>query len=306
MNILIAGASGFIGKELVAHLAQVHTITVLGRSQAKLESIFPKMINKLTWDKLSDEYAKQYDLIINLSGSNISDKRWGPAVKQELLESRTESNKQLSDWLISNKATPRFFCASAVGIYGAHEPNAPVFDEDSHLNASSKDFLQLIGFAWELSLIEALNAGISVVFMRFGVVLKHGGGMLQKLELPFRLGLGSVLATGAQQLSWIYYKDLIKAIDFLIQHPDVLGPVNITSPNPCTQKEFAQALASALHRPLFLKTPAFVVKMMFGEMGDYLILKGQKVIPKRLNQLGFQFDHPTLESVMREEYRVKS
>ncbi len=139
--------------------------------------------------------------------------------------------------------------------------------------------------------------------LRFGVVLKKGEGMLQKLELPFRLGLGSIFGSGKQTLSWIYYKDLIKAIDFLIEHQEVTGPVNITSPYPITEQEFAKLLAKALKRPLFLKTPRFLVKILLGEMGDYLLLKGQKVLPSRLNKLGFTFRYPKIERVLTEEFR---
>lgn len=302
MNILIAGASGFIGTVLANHLSQSHKITVLGRQLERLESIFSKDISKLTWDNLKLHDAKQYDLVINLSGSSIGDKRWSSAVKNELIESRTRSNQQLVEWLINHHAKPRFFCANAVGIYGAQELSTAPFDEESPLPLSSNDFLQQIGLVWEQSLKTAIDAGISVTTLRFGVVLKKGCGMLKKLELPFRLGLGSVLGNGNQTLSWVYYKDLINAIDFLIAHQHLTGPVNITSPYPITQREFAQQLAKALKRPLFLKTPGPIIKIIFGEMGDYLLLKGQRVEPTRLNELGFKFTYPRIEAALAEEF----
>lgn len=302
MNILIAGASGFIGTLLVNHLLQSHKITVLGRKLEKLVSNFPNEISRLTWDNLSTHDAQQYDLVINLSGSSIGAKRWSPSVKKELIESRTGSNQRLIEWLINHSAKPRFFCASAIGIYGAQEISQDYFDEASPLPESSDDFLQHIGLVWEQSLQSAIDAGISVTTLRFGVVLKKGEGMLKKLELPFRLGLGSVLGGGKQKLSWIYYKDLIDAIDFLIANESITGPVNITSPNPITQKEFAQQLAKALKRPLLLKTPTLFIKTMFGEMGEYLLLKGQAVVPKRLNELGFKFAYPRIESALTEEF----
>jgi uncharacterized protein (TIGR01777 family) len=302
MNILIAGASGFIGTALVNHLSQSHKITVLGRNLEKLESIFPKDISKLTWDTLKVHNPKQCDLIINLSGSSIGAKRWSSKVKKELIESRTGTNQQLVEWLIHHHAKPRFFCANAIGIYGAQDISADFFDEESPLLQSSDDFLQHIGLTWEQSLKSAIHARIPVTTLRFGVVLKQGEGMLKKLELPFRLGLGSVLGSGNQALSWIYYKDLINAIDFLIEHQEVTGPVNITSPYPITQREFAILLAQALKRPLFFKTPKLFIKILFGEMGDYLLLKGQRVLPKRLNELGFKFTYPKIESVLIEEF----
>ncbi|TAL65356.1 MAG: TIGR01777 family protein [Legionella sp.] len=302
MNILIAGATGFIGTVLANHLSHRHKITVLGRKLEKLESIFSKDVSKLTWDNLKTHDAQQYDLIISLSGSSIGDKRWSTKIKKELIESRTRTNQQLVEWLINQHAKPRFFCANAIGIYGAQKLSTEFFDEKSPLPQSSDDFLQQLALLWEQSLKDAIDTGIPVTTLRFGVVLKQGEGMLKKLELPFRLGLGSVLGSGNQGLSWIYYKDLINAIDFLIEHQEVTGPVNITSPYPITQAEFAQQLAKALKRPLFLKTPELMIKILFGEMGEYLLLKGQKVIPKRLSELGFKFTYPKIESVLVEEF----
>ncbi|MBI2786415.1 MAG: TIGR01777 family protein [Legionella longbeachae] len=302
MNILIAGASGFIGTVLANHLSESHKITVLARKLKKLQSIFSKDMSILTWDNLKLHDAKQYDLIINLSGSSIGNKRWDSKVKKELIESRTRTNQQLIEWLINHHAKPRFFCANAIGIYGAQKLSTESFDEESPLPQSSDDFLQHIGLIWEQSLKSAIDAGILVTTLRFGVVLKQGEGMLKKLELAFRLGLGSVLGSGKQTLSWIYYKDLINAIDFLIEQQGVTGPVNITSPYPISQQEFSQQLAKVLKRPLFLKTPELIIKVVFGEMGEYLLLKGQRVLPKRLNELGFKFTYPKIESVLVEEF----
>ncbi|PJD96045.1 MAG: TIGR01777 family protein [Legionella sp.] len=302
MKMLIAGASGFIGKTLVHHFAQKYQISVLGRSLKKLKLTFSKDITQLTWEDLSSHDAKPYDIILNLTGSSIGDKRWNPKVKKELIESRTDSNQKLLNWLIHYDAKPRFFCANAIGIYGAYDTCTDAFDENTALPQTSDDFLQQIGLAWEQSLNPAQDAGIPVTVLRFGVVLKQGEGMLKKLELPFRLGLGSILGNGQQILSWIYYKDLIHAIDFLITQQQLTGPVNITSPYPVTQKEFAQQLATTLHKPLFLKTPAFLVRILFGEMGSYLLLKGQKVLPHRLNELGFKFTYPKIESALLHEF----
>lgn len=303
MNILIAGASGFIGTILANHLSKNHNITVLGRDLNKLQAIFSKNIQKIAWNKLMSHDANQYDLIINLSGSNIGAKSWSTKVKKELIESRTKTNQQLTEWLVNSHAKPRFFCANAIGIYGAQDISTKSFDEETILPRSSDDFLQHIGLLWEQSLQNAIDAGIPVTTLRFGVVLKKNEGMLKKLELPFRLGLGSILGGGKQALSWIYYKDLINAIDFLMEHREIVGPINVTSPYPTTQAEFAQQLAKALKRPLLLKTPAFFIKIIFGEMGDYLLLKGQRVLPKRLDALGFKFIYPRIESVLFEEFQ---
>lgn len=305
MNILIAGASGFIGKELTKALSNSHPVSVLGREMHRLEQCFPQTINKLTWDNLDSHDAKQFDIIINLSGSNIGAKRWTPSIKKELIESRTLTNKRLIDWLIKQEAHPHFYCANAIGIYGAYDKNTVSFDESSPISDanSENDFLKKIGLAWQQSLQPAIDSGIKVTTLRFGIVLKKGEGMLKKLELPFSLGLGSIFGNGQQMISWIHHSDLVNAIIFLLEHPEITDAINITSPNPVSQKDFAVDFAGVLKRPIFLKTPAFVINTLFGEMGNYLILKGQSVIPKRLMELGFKFQYPTLTSALLQEYQ---
>lgn len=304
MKILIAGASGFIGKELTTALSKTHQVSVLGRDRGRLEACFPKAIEKITWENLTNHDAKQFAIIINLSGSNIGEKKWTKAIKQELISSRTETNNKLIDWLIKNDASPHYYCANAVGIYGAHDKNTPKFDEDTEINNNDieSDFLKQIGIAWQQSLQLAIDKGIKVTTLRFGVVLKKDEGMLKKLQLPFSLGLGSIFGSGQQIISWIHYLDLVSAIIFLLEHPNITGAVNITSPHPVSQKEFAIDFASVLKRPLLLKMPAFLVKALFGEMGEYLILKGQNVIPKRLLELNFKFNYPTLTTALEQEY----
>lgn len=312
MNILIAGASGFIGKQLVNNLAKDHKISVLGRDITKLRKIFSTDINALTWSELATSNPNEFDLIINLSGSNIGESRWSLKIKQDLIDSRVNSNHKLIEWLLHYNAKPRLFCANAVGIYGAHETGVLTFTEESQIpddsssqvmqfSTKSNDFLQNIAINWQNSLQPAIDNGIKVTTLRFGVVLKRGEGMLKKLELPYRLGLGSILGTGKQVLSWVYYKDLINAIDFIITHEDISGPVNVTSPNPVSQANFAKIYSKVLHKPLFFKTPKFVVKLLFGEMGTEILLKGQKVLPKRLQELGFTFCYANLEDALQEE-----
>lgn len=303
MKILVAGASGFIGSELVNHLAKNNQLTVLGRSLDKLKRSFSASIDKLSWDQLKTHDAKDYNLIINLSGSSIGERRWTNEVKKELIESRTLSNQNLIEWLNLYNAKPRFFCANAVGIYGAKTVSVNPVDETTLLPNTAEDFLQEIGLQWEHSLKDAVDAGTPLTIMRFGVVLKKGQGMLKKLELPFSLGLGVTLGSGEQISSWVHYKDLIAAIDFLIMHSELTGPINITAPSPIAQKYFAKQLATVLKRPLLLKMPDLMVKLIFGEMGEYLLLKGQKVLPKRLLDAGFKFTYPELITALQDLYQ---
>jgi uncharacterized protein len=304
MNVLIAGGSGFIGAELINTLSKNHNITVLGRTMERLVERFPAIVNKLTWENLTSHDAQTYDLIINLSGSSIGAKRWSKEVKRELIESRTLTNKRLIEWLIKQEAKPRFFCANAVGIYGAKRISGKSFGEDHPIPTSaSEDFLQHIALAWEESLKPAIENAIPVTTLRFGVVLKKGQGMLKKLELPFRCGLGSILGEGNQVLSWVDYQDLVNAVLFLLERPKLTGSINITAPHPVNQKEFALQFAKILKRPLFLKTPSWFINALFGEMGEYLLLRGQKVVPKRLTELGFKFTYPNLETALKHEYQ---
>ncbi len=305
MNILIAGASGFIGTELVNSLKSEHELTVLGRDFDHLKKCFSEHVNKVTWNHLDSLDARNFNLIINLSGSNIGAKRWSKKVKNELINSRVLSNEKLINWISRVNAKPRFFCANAVGIYGLQsKSDNSSFDESATINFKERsDFLNEIGVAWQKSLEPAVDIGLDVVTLRFGVVLKKGQGMLKKLELPYSLGLGSVLGDGKQNISWIHIEDVIAAINYVISHKDITGPVNVTSPNPVTQKEFARIFAKTLKRPLFFKTPSFVIRAIFGEMGECLLLGGQRVIPKRLNDLGFEFKYPLLDATLEYEYQ---
>jgi uncharacterized protein (TIGR01777 family) len=304
MNILIAGASGFIGSELVKALARHHNVTVLGRDINTLQKKFPQQINKITWNTLSQLNATNFEAVINLCGYNIAQSRWTAPIKKMLIDSRVNTNKKLISWLITQSAKPHFICANAVGIYGLqNNENPPPLDENSIIDLEHpKDFLSEIGIAWQNSLLPAIDYGIRVTTTRFGVALKKGAGMLKKLELSFYLGLGSVLGGGKQVISWVHIEDIIESMLFLLKHPELTGAFNITSPNPVSQREFARTLARTMKRPLFFNMPALIIKALLGEMGECLLLKGQRVIPTRLIELGYQFKYPTLAKALKKEY----
>ncbi|BCA94825.1 hypothetical protein TUM19329_11860 [Legionella antarctica] len=201
---------------------------------------------------------------------------------------------------MKQNAKPHIYCANAVGIYGLQNNGDPtVFDEDTDIDFSHpKDFLSEVGIRWQQALKDAEDAGLAVTTTRFGVVLKKGKGFLGKLYPSYICGLGSVIGDGRQILSWVDSRDLVNAYRFLLAHPHLTGPVNITSPNPCMQKDFAKAFAQSLHRPLLLKTPAFVMRLLFGEMGEYLINSGQRVVPKRLLEAGFKFQSNDIKEAL--------
>ncbi|MBL7481257.1 TIGR01777 family oxidoreductase [Legionella bononiensis] len=304
MNILIAGASGLIGQELIHGLSQEHHFTVLGRHKDLLRQVFSGQFVSVSWDELDTLDASEFDAVINLCGLNISAARWTPKIKEEIITSRVETTERLARWIIKQKANPHFYCANAVGIYGMQEHGeSAVLSEDTVIDFSRpKDFLSEVGIRWQQALQEAETAGLAVTSTRFGVVLKKGKGMLGKLYPSFISGFGSVIGNGKQYISWVDSKDVVNAYRFLLERPDITGAVNLTSPNPCMQKDFAKAYAKSLHRPLLLMTPAFVIHLLFGEMGDCLINHGQRVIPKRLLDEGFTFQFPTIDKAL--EYEV--
>ncbi|MBP6917806.1 MAG: TIGR01777 family oxidoreductase [Legionellaceae bacterium] len=305
MNILIAGASGFIGKALVDALKQHNIITVLGRNETTLRQLFPINTTYCTWDTLSQLDAHNYDAVINLCGYNIAARRWTDIGKKQLIDSRVTTSEILTNWMMHHNAKPHFLCANAVGIYGLQENgDETTLDENTVIDTSNpKDFLSEIGIKWQAALQPAIDYGIPVTTTRFGVVLKKSDGMLKKLYPSFYLGLGSIIGDGAQMLSWIHIDDLVSAISFLLNKPELSGPFNVTSPQPVSQAQFARTLAKTMHRPLVFKIPAFLMRLLFGEMGECLLLKGQRVIPKRLLDAGFQFHYPTLEKALEHEFQ---
>lgn len=308
MKILIAGASGFIGSELVKQFEDQHSLTVLGRDLVKLKKTFTNRdknsIALHTWQELSNLDATQYDVIINLSGYNISASRWSDEVKNKIIDSRVNTTKALVNWAIEHKAKPHFISANAVGIYGLQaNGDTKSLDEDSVIDFNNpKDFISKVGIKWQEALKDAIDLGMQVTILRFGVVLKKGEGMLKKLHPSFYFGLGSIVGDGSQIISWIHIEDLLRVFSFVLEHPELTGAINVTSPYPVAQKDFAKALADAMHRPMFLTTPAFVIKLLFGEMGEELLLHGQKVVPKRLLEAGYKFKYQRVKDALKKEY----
>lgn len=294
-TILIAGGTGFIGQALVAdRLKSGDAITVLGRDLKKIKNIFGDTVAALAWTELSAKALTHFDIIINLTGANIGAHKWTPSRKQEIINSRVKSTQTLAAYCAElGTNAPRLLNASAIGIYGLK--SRAVSTEKSIIpRAPFSDFLNKVGYLWEQATTPAKQAGVNVVTMRFGVVLAHHGGMLQKLMPVFKFGLGGKVSHGRQIISWVSLSDLIRAIDFIITHPELSGPINIVAPTPCAQIDFAQQLAKSLRRPCFLPLPSFMVKLMYGQMGEELLLQGKKVKPEILLQKGFKFSEPTL------------
>ena len=292
MRIVLSGASGLIGGLLKPQLQSAgHELMSLVRHESRNES-------EVQWDPQTDRIdaskLQGIDAAVHLSGKNVA-VRWNEQRKAELIQSRVESTQLLCKTLA--KLSPRpstLIAASAIGFYGERGDEA--LDEDSPPGVG---FFPELCQAWESATEPARDAGIRVVNLRIGVVLSIDGGALQKMLLPFRLGLGGPIGSGKQYMSWIEAGDLVRATVFALENENLAGPVNAVAPAQVRQREFAKTLAHVLHRPAILPMPAAAVRLLFGEMGQTLLLGGAKVFPKRLSDAGYSFQYSQLEDALR-------
>lgn len=312
MKIIIAGGTGFVGQFLVKHyLEQQHELTVIGRSRAKIQKVFGNQVQAQDWNTLRQAGVpaiENKDLIINLAGANIATQRWTNDRKNEIVKSRVTPTQTLANLCAKlGDKSPPLFNASAIGIYGtqkeSNEGLPPKLTEETKINFNTHQFAQEVVKRWEAATQPAKDAGVRVVCTRFGVVLGKNGGALTHLKLPFMFGLGGRIGSGQQPFCWVSLSDIKNAIDFLVQQKQISGPVNVTSPNCVTQKQFAKTLASVLKRPAFLAIPSFFLHSMYGQMAEELLLHGQHVYPEALLQHGFNFEMPELKPAL--EYALK-
>lgn len=303
MRIVIGGGSGFIGQHLCRHLEARHDeVDIISSSPVEAQKRFTHPKKIYSWNELSAESLKKYDLIINLAGANIGEKRWTAKRKKEIVDSRVETTRQLVALCCELDSPPRLFNTSAIGVYGLQALEVtlpPPFDENTPIDFNKyPDFLSEVARRWEKATWPLKEKGGSVVNMRFAVVMDRSGGVFKKLALPFYVGLGGSMDSGNQPFSWVGLDDLLRAIDFLIAHPEITGPVNIVSPRCLQQKEAAKIIGKILHRPSKIKTPNFILKLAFGQMAEELLLQGQHVKPTRLLQAGFQFTQADLKDAL--------
>lgn len=293
MRIVISGASGLIGSALASSLrSQGHTVVTLVRRPASGR-------NELTWDPaagtLDPAALDGVDAVVNLSGAGIGDKRWNDAYKRELRDSRLHTTGLLARTIAASSQRPSVFLSgSAIGWYG------PRGDEELTESSSTGDsFLAELCREWEAAAAPASEAGVRTALLRTGIVLTPAGGALKK-QLPlFKLALGGSFGNGRQWQSWISIDDEVGAITHLLT-ADVEGPVNLTAPNPVTNKEFTKTLGKVLGRPTVLPIPSFGPKLLLGgELADALLFTGQRVLPAKLTSSGYAFAHPTLEVALR-------
>ena len=292
MKIVISGASGLIGTQLVAKLSQSgHEVIRLVRRSPKAGEIQwnPK---SGTLDAAALEGA---DAVIHLSGAGIGDKRWSTSYRKEILDSRTDTTALLAKTIASLTRKPSVFLSgSAIGIYGARND-----EQLTEVSTHGTGFLAEVCEQWEAAAKPAVDAGVRTVYLRTGIVLSPKGGALRKLLPLFKFGVGGKFGNGKQWQSWISIDDEIGAIEHLLT-ANVSGAVNLTAPNPVTNAEFTKVLASVLKRPAIVPVPTFAPKIVLGgELADALLFTGQRVIPAALNASGYSFKHSTLESALR-------
>jgi len=299
MRVVIIGGSGLIGRALRQELTgHGHQVTVLTRSTGSKEHPDFALAE---WDgkdeKRLAELLDGQEAVVNLAGESIGKGRWSLQRKQTILSSRLEPGTALVAALNSLAKGPRVMVqASAIGYYGT---GAETLDENSPAGA---DWLAEVCRQWEGRLSGLQRKEIRQVILRNGVVLVREGGVLAQLSLPVRLFVGGPLGNGKQWISWIHLTDEVRAIRFLLENAACAGVYNLTAPEPVNNRQMGQALARQLHRPFWLPLPAFALRMLLGEM-SLLVLEGQRVLPKRLQQAGFEFAYPDVVTALKDLYR---
>lgn len=290
MNYLITGGSGFIGSALTTSLLKDgHHVTWHSRDVAKARQRAPVAVTVI--DRY--ESAQDVDVVINLAGENLAAGRWTETRKRAFRESRIGNTQRLVAWMATLPRKPAVMVSgSAIGWYGPRD--------DERLDENSKpgdDFSARLCRDWEAEAVKAEALGIRVCRLRTGIVLAADGGALAKMLPPFRLGIGGPMGDGRQWMSWISRDDLIALIRWLVETSSATGAYNGTAPDPVTNADFARTLAAALHRPAVIRTPAFALRLLFGEMAD-LLLTGQRVMPTRAVAEGFSFQNSHLAAAV--------
>ncbi len=295
MKILISGASGLVGTHLIPVLeAKGHEIYSLVRKT-------PKSANEIQWNAKTGFSEKEqarledFDAVVHLAGDNVASENWSQEKKRRIRESRTTGTRVLVEALKATQNPPKtFVSASASGFYGDRKDE--VLTEESPKGAG---FLPDVCDEWEKEARKAEEFGARVVNPRIGVVLAKDGGALDKMLTPFKLGVGGVVGSGKQWMPWIALDDLLGVIIFALENESLRGAVNTISPGIVTNEQFTKALGAAVHRPTILPIPEFAIKLLYGEMGETLLLTGQRMIPEKLQEAGFEFQYPKLEDALK-------
>ena len=294
MNVLISGASGLVGSELVTFLTQNgHHIKRLVRKEPNRDA------SEIKWEPASSEIEQTdlegLDAVVHLAGENIAGGRWTSQRKALIRDSRVQGTRLLSETLAKLERPPKVLVsASAIGFYG--DRGDEVLNEESN---PGSNFLAQVCKEWEAACEAVGKKDIRVVNLRFGVILSASGGALAKMLLPFKMGVGGVVGSGSQYMSWIAIDDAVGAIQHALLTESLHGAVNVVAPTPVTNREFTKTLGRVLKRPTLFPMPAFAARLAFGEMADELLLASTRVESAKLISSNFQFQFPELENGLR-------
>jgi hypothetical protein len=291
MKILITGATGTIGRPLCEKL-NTHQLVILTRNISKAKRVFADRAEYTS--SLNNVDFNQIDAVINLAGEPIADKRWSTKQKSLVLESRVELTSLIAKKINTANTPPKVFISgSAIGYYGRQSADIAISENFTHCYP---EFSHELCKDWENAALVCKNA-TRLCIIRTGIVLSREGGALTKLLPTFKLGLGSIVGSGQQMMSWIHIDDMVNGILYLLQNDNQAGVYNFTAPHPVTNEDFSTCLAQTLKRPCFLTMPSLVMNLLFGEMAD-LLLFGQKVLPTKLEENGYTFRFPHLEEAL--------
>jgi uncharacterized protein (TIGR01777 family) len=293
MKILITGATGLIGTALQELLrTKGHELLLASRKE-------PRDASFIQWD-VDDGFAEPerlegIDAVVHLAGESVSGLRWTDEKKRAIRDSRVLGTRSVVHAISRLERKPEvLIAASAIGFYGNRGD-----EELTETSGAGKTFLAETCREWEAESRLAEDAGIRTVLLRTGIVLSKDGGALGTMITPFKLGMGGTIGSGKQWMSWISLDDHISVIEFCLEHEKMRGAVNSASPNPVTNQNFTAAMGEALYRPTIIPVPEFAVHLVFGEMGDALLLDSTRVVPKRLLDAGFKFRYPKLDQALR-------
>jgi len=299
MKVLITGASGLIGTALRKSFEEKgYELLLASRKE-------PKREDEVQWspdtgfDDVDLLRLEGLDAVVHLAGENIAGLRWTDEKKKAIRDSRVHGTRTMIEAFARLEKKPEVFVsASAIGFYGDRGD-----DEMTETSSSGDTFLSEVCKEWESESRRAEDMGIRTVLLRNGIVLSKDGGALGTMLTPFKFGVGGVIGSGKQWMSWVSLDDVVAIINFAIENEKIRGAINVASPEPVTNEEFTKTLGDVLYRPTFLPLPEFAVNLVFGEMGDALLIDSTKVIPKRLRDAGFEFKYPDLKTAI--EHAVK-
>jgi hypothetical protein len=300
MRVLIVGATGFIGRELVKELtAAGHMVIGVSRNTANAKKILGNQAEILEWDGKSSAslagHLAGIEAVINLAGENIAAGRWTAARKKKITESRVKTGQVLTEAIKLAVCKPAVLIqGSAIGYYGT-----PVDLPAGENQAAGTGFIAELTKNWESSVAATGKMIPRIVFIRTGLVLGKEGGLMGKMLLPFRFYSGTVIGSGRQWMSWIHLTDEVRAIRFLLENDSSTGPYNLTAPDPVRMKDFIGAIAETIGKPAWLKVPEWFLRIALGEMAGETILSSQNIYPGKLLQEGFIFEYPLLGPALK-------